>query len=71
MRFTDAKKLQYGDVLEHKKLKNADGSPVRARVNGKVKLWKTQPNRLQVPLKYGLRECFYLTEDNYLDWVKS
>lgn len=33
--------LQYRDILHHNTLRNADGTPLRCRVNGKVKLWKT------------------------------
>ena len=59
-----AKSLKYGDVLHHAVNKNADGTPQRWRVNGKVKLWKRSPNRIQVPLKHGLRSYDYLTEND-------
>lgn len=35
----------------------------RAKVNGRAKVWKTDPARVRVPVKYGLKECFYLEED--------
>ena len=63
-----AKSLKYGDILHHEVNKNADGSPQRWRVNGKVKRWKRSPDRIQVPLKYGLYGYDYLTE-NDLDLV--
>lgn len=45
----------------HVSRKNADGkSPMRARVNGKCKTWVTCPNDWQLPMKYGLYECFYI-----------
>ena len=63
-----AKSLKYGDILHHEVNKNADGTPQRWRVNGKVKRWKRSPDRIQVPLKYGLYGYDYLTE-NDLDLV--
>ena len=75
MNLSQAKKLKSGDRLEHKTLKNADGTALRARVNGAVKTWKTLPNRIKVPMKHGLKNCFYLTDkndylnENYQDWV--
>jgi hypothetical protein len=38
--------------------------PIRWKVNGKVKIWKRSPERVQVPLKHGLYTYGYLTEDN-------
>ena len=63
-----AKSLKHGDILHHEVNKNADGSPQRWRVNGMVKRWKRSPDRIQVPLKYGLYGYDYLTE-NDLDLV--
>ena len=33
------------------------GDARRCRSNGRVKRWKTDPNRLEQPVKYGLKEC--------------
>jgi hypothetical protein len=63
-----AKNLKHGDILYHVINRNADGSPQRWRVNGKVRTWKRNPERIQVPLKYGLKNFDYLTE-NELDLV--
>lgn len=60
MRLRDAFKLNPGDTLEHKKLKNTDGSRLRLRVTGKVKRWKRDKTRIAVPLKYGLYKFGYL-----------
>lgn len=68
MTFDEAKQLRQGQIIYHVSLKNADKSALRARVNGQVKLWKTRPNEIQVPMKHGLRDCFYLTQDNLKDW---
>ena len=60
--FEEAKELRIGQTLYHKAQRDADGSPSRWRVNGKVKLWKRSPNIIQVPLKRGLYQHDYLTE---------
>ena len=43
-----AKKLQTGDIIHSMTHNNADGTPVRWRVNGKVKLWKRVATSLSV-----------------------
>jgi len=63
-----AKGLRPGTILLHEKNKNSDGSPQRWKVNGMVKTWKRNPERIQVPLKYGLYRFGYLTEKD-LDLV--
>ena len=59
-----AKSLKYRQVIYHTMLRNADGSPRRYRVNGKVKTWKRQPHRVDVPLKWGLYAFDRLNETN-------
>lgn len=59
-----AKKLEVGQVLHHAINKNADGTPQRWRVNGKVKTWKRDEKRVRVPVKNGLKNCDYLTEES-------
>jgi len=46
--------------FEHVTLKNADGTPVRARRNGRTKTWKRSPFEFRIPVKYGLKQCFYI-----------
>lgn len=46
-------------TLIHRTQNNADGTPVRARLNGKMKTWKTDDDWFQ-PMKYGLKDCFYI-----------
>ena len=65
-----AKRLKHGDTLYHVSHKNGDGTPMRWRVNGKVKTWKRDPDRVQVPIKHGLWDHDYLTETS-LDLVSS
>lgn len=61
--------LRHGVTLHHVALKNADGTPLRARVNGKCKTWKRTPEAFQLPMKYGMYECFYITRQNAGEWV--
>ena len=56
----EAKNLSYGDILHHVSEKNADGTPMRARVTGKVQTWKTRDD-FRIPVKHGLKECFYIS----------
>lgn len=73
MTLQEAKGLKCGDVLHHVKHKNADGTPQRWRINGKVKTWKRDAGRVKVPLKHGLYLCDYLDEDclDILDLVEE
>jgi len=66
--FEQAKNLKIGDELHHYSLKNADGTCQRWRVNGAVKLWKTRPDQIKVPIKRGMREFGYLVEWNLSDF---
>lgn len=56
--------LRHGDIVYHMTEKNANGSPQRWRVNGHVKVWKTQPERFSVPIKHGLYSYGYLDDSN-------
>lgn len=60
--------LRHGQILHHKILKNSDKTPIRARVNGAVKTWKTRPAEFSLPVKHGLKDCFYITETNAHEW---
>jgi hypothetical protein len=59
-----AKHLRHGQTLYTPGYFNADGTVQRWRVNGVPKTWKTQPGRVQVPIKHGLREHWYVDETN-------
>lgn len=56
MTLEQAKALRYGDVI------HSDGNCKRWRVTGKVKTWKRSPERVKVPIAYGLYSYSYLTE---------
>ena len=55
-----AKQLKDGTILYDHNAKNSDGTFRRWQVNGQVKQWKTNPERLQIPLKHGLYGYGYL-----------
>ncbi len=63
-----ARTLTYRTVLYHDTFRNADDTPERWRINGKVKTWKRTPGRLEVPLKRGLRQYWYLTDANLVEF---
>ena len=52
--------LRHGQILHHKTLKNADKTPMRIRVTGKVKTWKTRPVDFRIPVAHGLYEHGYV-----------
>jgi hypothetical protein len=60
----EAKRLQHGTILYYTKACNADGTPQRYRVAGTPKTWKTMPEKVEVPLKYGLKTWARLTENH-------
>ena len=64
----DISNLSHRSILCHKVLKNKDGSALRCRINGKIKTWKTRPGEFQVPVKHGLRDCFYINQNTISDW---
>jgi len=40
------------------------GKFLEVKVNGQPKTWKRQPERVQIPYKYGLYEYGYITEND-------
>lgn len=65
---SQAKNLKIGTVLYHTINKNSDGSSQRWRVCGKAQTWKKDDTKIKIPVKNGLKNCSYLTE-NDLDLV--
>ena len=55
MTMMDARMLKKGDMVHHITRKNADGTPMRARVTS-VKTWKTRPLDIVVHVKRGMYE---------------
>lgn len=39
-------------------------SQIVLRRNGKTKTWVTRPGAFRIPVKYGLKFCTYITNDN-------
>lgn len=60
--------LKQGQILHSKSVKNADKTPMRVRVNGVCKTWKTRPTDFKLPVKYGLKTCGYITPINAEEW---
>lgn len=52
----------------HVSLKNADGTPLRARANGKCQTWKTRPTEFALPIKHGLYSYGYITDGTAHNW---
>jgi len=68
-----AKQLQRKDTVEqtHEQIETVNDGKVYKRrhaknwkINGKIKLWKRSPERFQLPLKHGLYDYAYLTNEN-------
>lgn len=66
---TDAVTLKHGQILHHVTKLNRDNTPLRVRVTGKVQTWKTRPDEFKIPVKYGLYDSGYITQDNADYWV--
>ncbi|MEG1121250.1 MAG: hypothetical protein RSE62_03505 [Citrobacter sp.] len=66
---TKAQAMTVRGTLYHRIAKNTDGSALRARVNGACKTWVKNPTAFKLPMKYGLKSCFYITEENAHDWL--
>lgn len=64
----DALNASYRQEFYHCTLRNADGTAVRCRVNGKCKTWQRRPDDFRLPVKYGLKQCFYITPANADEW---
>ena len=57
-----AKRLKPGNTVYHVINRNADNTPQRWKVNGKVKTWTKSLDRVSVPIKHGLYSYDYITE---------
>lgn len=59
-----AKRLKVGQHIYMKNHYDSRGCRRRWKVNGVPKTWKTHPDWVKVPLKYGLYDYGYLDNDN-------
>jgi hypothetical protein len=65
----NARTVLTATAFYHRAITYKDGkTPVRVRKNGSVKLWKREPNKFRVPVKYGLRDYFYIDNHNAHEW---
>ena len=55
--------------FEHVTLKGSDKKPIRCRAMGKCQVWKTRPNDFKLPVKHGMYNSFYITQDNAHEWI--
>ena len=55
--------------FEHVTAKNANGTPLRCRASGKCQVWKRDPLRFKLPVKYGLYQSFYIEPSNAHEWI--
>jgi len=63
-----AKALQFGDLIYSNHFTGADNqTPIKWRVNGQVKRWKRDPDRIQIPVKHGLYDHAYLCHGDIAD----
>ena len=56
------------DNFVHNTLKNADGTPMRARRMGRTKTWITRPGEFRIPVMHGLYNSFYIGHINSIVW---
>lgn len=56
------------DRFEHVSARNADNTPMRARRSGATRVWKTRPGEFKIPVKHGLRNSGYITNENAAHW---
>lgn len=68
MTLQDLTELEYGMRLVHRTLKNADGSPMRFKVNGAPQAFKRNIQNVRVPWKHGLWDYGYITAQNAEDF---
>ena len=58
---TIAMNAEYRQEFMHRTLLDSRKKPVVCRVNGACRTWKTRPTEFQLPVKHGLKQCFYIT----------
>jgi hypothetical protein len=62
MALEEAKMLRSGETIWF--VAN-DGSARRLKVNGQVRRWKRQPDKIEVPVKYGMYEYDILSSSDF------
>lgn len=68
----DALKLQRGDRLYHRTERQAGGKePLTVKVTGKIRTWKKDPAKIEIPTKRGLRDHHVITDRELDNWYTS
>ncbi len=67
--YEEATSVGYGVRLFHVLHKDSYGNAISYRVNGKCKVWKTRPTHFRLPVKRGLYDAYYITQDNAHEWT--
>lgn len=62
-----AEMVNYCNDRVHIEVRDMNGNARMVKVNGKVRTWKRDANRIEVPCKYGLYEYFILTARDIAD----
>lgn len=61
----------YHATLRYRRNGKPTDKPLECRANGACKTWKTRPTEFRLPVKYGMKECFYITQANAHEWCAS
>ena len=64
----EAVAASYRQEFHHGTRRNADNTPMRVRVNGACKTWKTRPLEFRLPVKHGMYDSGYITHENAAEW---
>jgi hypothetical protein len=56
----EKKNIQFSEVF----IQADCGCFLRVKINGQVKTWKRNINKVQIPYKYGMYEYGYITEND-------
>jgi len=56
-------------LLDHGEMEIAmtSGKWWNVRRNGRTQLWKTMPERIRIPIKYGFKFCSFIDEGDFID----
>lgn len=68
-----AKTLHYGEWLHHESQTQSGSECLRIRVNGKPQTWKTRPDEIRVPVRWGMRarDQFSLHNEELREWERE
>lgn len=72
MTIEEAKTLRFREKVIYNPEHRDYFSGKRFYINGEVKLWKRDPNRISIPIKHGLYGPYgYITESNVQDFERE